>query len=47
MLKKLLASSFFILTALVNPSFAGGDGCYGGGADVNDSQKTDTRETEA
>ena len=46
MLKKLLASSFFILTALVNPSFAG-DGCYGGGADVNDSQKTDTRDTEA
>ena len=46
MFKKLLISSFFVLTAIANPSFAGQD-CYGGGADVNDSQKKETRETEA
>ena len=46
MLKKLLAISLFVLTAALNPSFAGQD-CYGGGADVNDSQKKETRETEA
>jgi len=46
MFKKLLAISFFVLTAAVNSSFAGQD-CYGGGADVNDSQKKETRETEA
>ena len=46
MFKRLLAISLFVLTAALNPSFAGQD-CYGGGADVNDSQKKETRETEA
>ena len=46
MFKKFIATSFFVLTAIVNPVFAGQD-CYGGGADVNDSQKKESRETEA
>ena len=46
MFKRLLATSFFVLTAIVNPVFAGQD-CYGGGADVNDTQKKESKETEA
>jgi hypothetical protein len=46
MFKNLLTSVFFMLVVLANPSFAGQD-CYGGGADVNDSQKKEMKDKEA
>ncbi len=46
MFKNLFVTLFFALFAFSNPSFAGQD-CYGGGADVNDSQKKEMKDKEA
>jgi hypothetical protein len=45
-MKNLLSTAFFMLVVLSNSSFAGQD-CYGGGADVNDSQKKEMKDKEA
>ena len=46
MFKSLLTALLFMLSVLVNPSFAGQD-CYGGGGDVKDSQKEEMKDKEA
>tara|TARA_A100001011_G_C13918371_1_gene678057 strand:- start:71 stop:211 length:141 start_codon:yes stop_codon:yes gene_type:complete len=46
MLKNLLTSVFVLISVLSSSSFAGQD-CYGGGADVNDSQKKEMKDKEA
>ena len=46
MSKSIISTILFMFTVLANPSFAGQD-CYGGGADVNDSQKKEMKDKEA
>ncbi len=46
MFKSTLTSILFMFAVLANPVFAGQD-CYGGGADVNDSQKKEMKDKEA